>query len=293
MSEQQGNRKNYNNEHGRDNSQEEMEDILASIRKIITDEINEEKAHESGPEEILELTHSIDDIDIDSNKYVGDRHMVHILEGEDNKASPEEAKEENVEEAAVEEEIATQEDSEAAKGADGGGEDEVAAKEALAEEKAEEAVVEEAGPEVAAEEPAPEAKANEEEAMVLDQVADDPQDEILKQAAAESMIDEDNDTKVVDTSNINPKKVSKDLQEEMISTDALSQSTEALSIIDTVTEKVNKHAVHNMGSKTLDGVMQELLQPLLKEWLNANLPSLVKWVVTEQVEKLVKERLRK
>jgi cell pole-organizing protein PopZ len=44
------------------------------------------------------------------------------------------------------------------------------------------------------------------------------------------------------------------------------------------------------GAQTIDGLVRELLRPMLKEWLDANLPSLVKWVVTEQVERIFKER---
>lgn len=41
------------------------------------------------------------------------------------------------------------------------------------------------------------------------------------------------------------------------------------------------------GNYTLENLMRELLKPMLKEWLDANLPSIVKWLVTEQIEKML------
>jgi cell pole-organizing protein PopZ len=41
------------------------------------------------------------------------------------------------------------------------------------------------------------------------------------------------------------------------------------------------------GTYTVDALMRELLRPMLKEWLDAHLPSLVKWLVTEQIEKML------
>ena len=43
------------------------------------------------------------------------------------------------------------------------------------------------------------------------------------------------------------------------------------------------------SQKTTEALVKEILKPLLKEWLDANLPSLVKWIVTEQVEKIVQQ----
>ncbi len=47
----------------------------------------------------------------------------------------------------------------------------------------------------------------------------------------------------------------------------------------------------NAGGYTVDALMREMLRPLLKEWLDAHLPSLVKWLVTEQIEKMLKDQL--
>ena len=43
----------------------------------------------------------------------------------------------------------------------------------------------------------------------------------------------------------------------------------------------------NAGGQVLENLMKEMLKPLLKEWLDAHLPTLVRSVVTEQVERIV------
>ncbi len=41
------------------------------------------------------------------------------------------------------------------------------------------------------------------------------------------------------------------------------------------------------GGYTVEELMRELLRPMLKDWLDTHLPSLVKWLVTEQIEKML------
>lgn len=42
-----------------------------------------------------------------------------------------------------------------------------------------------------------------------------------------------------------------------------------------------------VDNQALERQVRELLRPLLKEWLDTNLPVLVKWIVNEQIEKLM------
>jgi cell pole-organizing protein PopZ len=42
--------------------------------------------------------------------------------------------------------------------------------------------------------------------------------------------------------------------------------------------------------QTLDGVVRELLKPLLKDWLDANLPAIVQTAVQEEVERIARSR---
>jgi cell pole-organizing protein PopZ len=41
------------------------------------------------------------------------------------------------------------------------------------------------------------------------------------------------------------------------------------------------------GENTLDGVVREMLRPMLKEWLDANLPDLVERVVAREVARVI------
>ena len=53
----------------------------------------------------------------------------------------------------------------------------------------------------------------------------------------------------------------------------------------------------NLSTPSLKGIdgqliehqLRDILKPLLKEWLDSNLPLLTRWVVSEQVEKIVKQ----
>ncbi len=47
--------------------------------------------------------------------------------------------------------------------------------------------------------------------------------------------------------------------------------------------------MEGVGTSVLEHQLREILKPLLKEWLDANLPLLVRWVVTEQVEKIMSQ----
>jgi cell pole-organizing protein PopZ len=42
--------------------------------------------------------------------------------------------------------------------------------------------------------------------------------------------------------------------------------------------------------RTMEDIVKELLRPMLKEWLDANLPSLVEQIVREEVERLSRRR---
>lgn len=81
----------------------------------------------------------------------------------------------------------------------------------------------------------------------------------------------------------------------------VSQSViqESLAAFSKLTEVAHNHpdGVHvavstssqDIGQKSLEGLMRELLIPLLKNWLDSNLPSLVKWIVAEEIQKILKQ----
>jgi len=81
--------------------------------------------------------------------------------------------------------------------------------------------------------------------------------------------------------------------ESLLSEETIKESSEALADLSEITRKlVQKEVFQNpgkIGEYTVEGLMRELLKPMLKEWLDMHLPSLVKWIVTEQIEKMLKQ----
>ena len=54
-------------------------------------------------------------------------------------------------------------------------------------------------------------------------------------------------------------------------------------------ENMAPPTVNTVANYTVDDLMRELLRPLLKDWLDAHLPSLVKSLVLEQIEKVLQQ----
>ena len=67
----------------------------------------------------------------------------------------------------------------------------------------------------------------------------------------------------------------------LVSGKAAKASKAALAALDTV--RIDPNA----GANTMDGLVRELLQPMLKEWLDANLPELVERVVAREVARII------
>lgn len=80
-------------------------------------------------------------------------------------------------------------------------------------------------------------------------------------------------------------------EESLISQTTLSETTEAFHLLNKMAQEKPKspepRLSEGMGGQTLENLTRELLKPLLKEWLDAHLPALVRSVVTHQVEKIV------
>lgn len=81
--------------------------------------------------------------------------------------------------------------------------------------------------------------------------------------------------------------------EPLISEPSLHEAAAALGSLSRVASQAARPREPQMegmpAQKTTEELVKEILKPLLKEWLDANLPSLVKWIVAEQVEKIVQQ----
>lgn len=94
--------------------------------------------------------------------------------------------------------------------------------------------------------------------------------------------------------------LTEELTEDLMSADTMKKSASAFIELTELANKVSAaapvtrtgHTVtsENTGQHTVDELMRELLRPMLREWLDAHLPSLVKWLVTEQIEKMLKDQ---
>jgi len=69
--------------------------------------------------------------------------------------------------------------------------------------------------------------------------------------------------------------------EPLVSGKAVKASKAALAALANVT--IDPRA----GDNTLDGLVREMLRPMLKEWLDANLPDLVERVVAREVARII------
>ena len=73
----------------------------------------------------------------------------------------------------------------------------------------------------------------------------------------------------------------------LLSEDAVQASADRLShLVQTVATKREKEVVHTETNTSLEDLVSSLIRPYLKEWLDANLPSLVERVVQKEVERL-------
>ena len=70
-------------------------------------------------------------------------------------------------------------------------------------------------------------------------------------------------------------------EEALVSGKAAKASKAALAALANVT--IDPKA----GENTLDGLVREMLRPMLKEWLDANLPELVERVVAREVARII------
>ena len=69
--------------------------------------------------------------------------------------------------------------------------------------------------------------------------------------------------------------------ERIISADAAAASRQALSSLSRLIVKPDI-----AGADTLEGLVREMLKPMLKDWLDANLPEIVERVVAQEVARI-------
>ena len=81
-------------------------------------------------------------------------------------------------------------------------------------------------------------------------------------------------------------------EDPLLSAVALAETAQSFKDLHTCVQKSSQlsgSSLKGTGEKTLESLTREVLKPLLKEWLDTNLPTIVRWVVNEQVERLVSQ----
>ena len=128
--------------------------------------------------------------------------------------------------------------------------------------------------------------APEEEAQELAQEAfqEEPQAEVSEEAQEEVLQES------------SPEPESKPVAETLLSKETFDASSQALAaltrtVVEQSVQEKEFSPEEKFGQQTVDELMQSILRPMLKDWLDAHLPSLVKWIVTEQIEKVMQQGL--
>lgn len=75
------------------------------------------------------------------------------------------------------------------------------------------------------------------------------------------------------------------------SADAARQSLEALTAAVTPAVAAATVAAPAVGGRTMEDVVLEALRPMLKQWLDANLPALVEAMVAKEISRITGKRL--
>lgn len=74
------------------------------------------------------------------------------------------------------------------------------------------------------------------------------------------------------------------IEDSLLSHDAANSAASAFG-------QLSQHVAMPLAGRTLEDVVRELLRPLLKTWLDANLPAIVQAKVDEEVERIARRRM--
>lgn len=81
------------------------------------------------------------------------------------------------------------------------------------------------------------------------------------------------------------------LNDSFISPKTIDETVEAFDSLRKLAQEnpqsLPKRSSEGVGGQTIENLTKEILKPLLKEWLDVNLPKIVRSIVNEQVEKIM------
>jgi uncharacterized protein len=77
--------------------------------------------------------------------------------------------------------------------------------------------------------------------------------------------------------------------EELLDTGKAEKLAQSFTVLKTLAEPGAAPQIVRAGETSLEGLARDLLRPMLKEWLDANLPSLVEAMVSREIERITKK----
>jgi uncharacterized protein len=77
--------------------------------------------------------------------------------------------------------------------------------------------------------------------------------------------------------------------EELLDDNKAQSLAQSFSVLKTLAEPGVAPQIVRSGETSLEGLTRDLLRPMLKEWLEANLPGLVEAMVAKEIERITKK----
>ncbi len=77
--------------------------------------------------------------------------------------------------------------------------------------------------------------------------------------------------------------------EELLDTGKAAKLSQSFSVLKTLAEPGAAPQIVRAGETSLEGLTRDLLRPMLKEWLDANLPTIVESMVSREIERITKK----
>jgi len=80
-----------------------------------------------------------------------------------------------------------------------------------------------------------------------------------------------------------------DAEGELLDTDKAQSLRQSFSVLQTLSEPGVAPQIVRSGETSLEGLTRELMKPMLKEWLDTNLPGIVEAMVAREIERITKK----
>jgi hypothetical protein len=89
--------------------------------------------------------------------------------------------------------------------------------------------------------------------------------------------------------NANVLELTQAADEELLDTGKAAKLAQSFTVLKTLAEPGAAPQIVRSGETSLEGLVRDMLRPMLKEWLDANLPTLVESMVAREIERITKK----